>query len=188
MKRKLCVLLALLMPLALCGCGRRQASASVSLDQALSAVLESQTGLPALTRITPTDADFAAFLSGDYGIDLARVADGIIAYADGVEASEIVLLTLANEGDTFAVQTALMAYAQERAGMFDGYAPMQAAMARNAKTTVSGKTVALLICPDAEAAEQALLGCLGEEAGSGAEQPQQGIGVHGGCRAERHNA
>ena len=174
MKKKRCVLLALLLSLALYGCGRQQASASVLLNQALSAVLESQTDLPALTQLTPNDADFTAFLSGDYGIDPAGVSDGIIAYADGVEASEIILLTLTHEGDASAVQTALMAYAQERAGLFDGYAPVQAAMARNAKTTVSGKTVALLICPDAEAAEQALLGSLGEEAVSDVEQAATG--------------
>lgn len=161
MKKKLCFLLALL---SLCGCVREQASADLSPDQALSVILQSQAGLPELTQLTSKDGDFGVFLTDDYGVDPTKVADGVIAYADGVEASEFVLLTMKDEHDTLDTRNALMTYAQERAALFDGYAPAQAAMARGAKATVCGKIVALLICADASAAEQALLECLGKEA------------------------
>lgn len=170
MKKKPCFLLAMLIALSLCGCGRQRAEASLSPDQILSAVLRSQSGLPELTRLTPQDGDFALFLTDDYGIDPAKVADGIIAYADGVEASEIVLLTFKDEGDVSGVQTALMTYAQKRAGLFEGYAPVQAAMAGSAKAKAGGKMVALLICPDAASAEQAFLNCLGGHTNSDTEQ------------------
>lgn len=166
MKKKLCLLLTVLIALALCGCGGRQASADVSLEAIMASVMQSQPDLPAMTQLAPQDADFAAFLTGDYGIDPSKVMGGLIAYADGVEASEIVLLALAEEGDASAAQEALMEYAQRRAGLFDGYAPMQAAMARDARTIASGRVVALLICPDADSAEAALLKGLGEGAQS----------------------
>lgn len=175
MKRKLCFLLALCISLSLCGCGGRQASAHPSPEQVMSAILQSQSGLPALIQLTPEDGDFAAFLSNDYGIDPAKAEYGIIAYADGVEASEIVLLTLADEEDASAAQAALAAYAKERAGLFEGYAPVQAAMAGHARAIASGRQAALLICPDAAAAEEALMACLGGHADSADAQsaPEQ---------------
>lgn len=166
MKKKLCFLLIACFSLALCGCEGRQASADLSLEPIMASVMQSQIDLPAMMQVTSQDADFAAFLTGDYGIDPLKVLDGLVAYADGVEASEIVLLALAEERDAPAAQKALMEYAQRRARLFDGYAPMQAATARSARAIASGRYVALLICPDADAAEAALLNGFGEGAQS----------------------
>lgn len=190
MKKTLCFLLTLLISFGLCACERRQASADPSPEQILTSVVQSQSELPELIRLTPQDADFAAFLTGDYGIDPAKVADGIIAYADGVEASEIVLLALADAQNVAAARAALIAYAQERAGLFDGYAPAQAAMTKNAKAPASGRYVALLICPDPAAAEDAFLHCFREKADSNAvapgeptrtEDPQDSSRFHSGA-------
>lgn len=172
MNRKLCVLCLLSALLFLSGCARRQAAASLSPAQVASAMLLSQQNLPAITRLTPQDEDFAAFLSGDYGVDPSTVSDGAICYAEGVEASEIAVLTLTDEANIPDAQDALTAYARSRAALFEGYAPIQAAMAQNAKVAVSGRHIALIICPDTASAESAFQSGLGAAASSSADALQ----------------
>lgn len=92
--------------------------------------------------------------------------NGVICYADGVEASEIAVLELADEGDGKEVEEALMKYIQNRAGAFEGYAPQQAALVKNGIVEVNGRYIALLICREPSAAKEAFLNSFGK---SGAE-------------------
>lgn len=171
MKRILCSLLAVLLFSLLAGCAPTQA-AQISRTPAeiAAAIEESQTELPAFNRLSPKDDDFAVWLSDYYGILPEQAADGVICYSDGAEASEIVVLLLADEADVPAAEKTLLEYRQNRAGSFDGYAPQQAALVRNGVVAASGRYVSLMICPQPSAARAAFLDCFrGDpgQAGSG---------------------
>lgn len=86
----------------------------------------------------------------------------MICYADGVEASEIAVLVMKDEKNCKAAEEALNEYIQNRAGVFEGYAPQQAAMAKEGIVAVNGRYIALLICPEPQTAKEAFLGCFGK--------------------------
>lgn len=125
--------------------------------------MESQPELPELLQITPEDANFSTWLLNYYLIPSGQVEDGAIFYADGVEASEIAVLVLADEKNAETVETALGSYIENRASVFEGYAPQQAALAKDGIISVNGKYVALLICKDTSAAKAAFWDCFRED-------------------------
>lgn len=84
---------------------------------------------------------------------------GVVCYAEGVEASEIAILVLENESDAKEIEESLLAYIDNRAGVFEGYAPQQAALVKNGEVVVNGNYVALLICQDTSTAKKAFLSC-----------------------------
>lgn len=145
------------------GCSRQQPSETdMTLHEIAAAIAESQPDLPPLEEITAADADFSFWLSDYYSILAEQVTDGVIRYAEGVEASEIAVLLLAEEADCEAAEDALTQYIQNRAGVFEGYAPEQAAMVKNGMAAGNGRYLALLICPDSQAAKTAFSECFAE--------------------------
>lgn len=163
MKKCLCAILSLLVLLSSAGCGQKTAAdTSMTPSEMAKAIVESQTELPDLIQITSADADFSTWVSDYYQLPAEQVAGGAIFYADGVEASEIAVLSLADEKSAEAVKSALNQYIESRAGVFEGYAPRQAALAKGGSVSVNGKYAALLICGDTPAAEAAFLNCFGE--------------------------
>ena len=172
MKKVICYMIVLLLLLA--GCSRQEpADIGMPPDEITAAILNSQSGLPALIEVHAGEEDFSIFLSDYYSISPDSIADGIIHYADGVEASEIAVLVLNDEKDAKTVQSALDEYRQSRAGVFEGYAPQQAAMAQNGKAAVNGKYVVLLICPDPAAGQAAFLSCFGKQLPVSSSEPTQ---------------
>lgn len=93
MKKILYLILTLLLIFSIAGCSGQQTSQTdMSLDDMIGVIQLSQQELPELTNITPEDVDFTTWLSDYYFMQSEQVVDGVICYADGVEASEIAVL------------------------------------------------------------------------------------------------
>ena len=168
MKKLLCGILSFLISFSLAGCGQKQAAnTNMTPSEIAEVIFESQSGLPEFMQVTATDTDFSTWLSDYYLIPTEQVEDGVIYYADGVEASEITVLVLTDEKNAEAVQTALNKYIEGRAGVFEGYAPQQAAMAKEGIVAANGRYIVLLICPQPQSAKKAFLECFGKVTGSG---------------------
>ena len=167
MKRAFHFMLLFLLLFSLAGCSQQQEQeAEVKPIDIAAAIVKSQPGLPALVQVNPEDGDFATWLSDYYLLQAEKVKDGVICYADGVEASEIAVLKLENEKDCKEAQKALEEYIQNRANVFAGYAPQQAAMVKEAVVAARGGYIALMICPESQAAREAFLDCFDKQAES----------------------
>lgn len=167
MKKISCYLGVLLLLLALTACsGQQAAETSYTPAEIAEAINESQSELPALNPLTAEDEYFATYLSDFYLLDSEQVEDGAIYYADGVEASEIAVLVMKDQSKAETTRTQLLEYLTSRAGVFEGYAPQQAALVKDGVVTTNGKYVALLICADTESAQLAFANCFGENAPS----------------------
>lgn len=175
MKKLLCFILTLLLIFSIAGCSEQQTSETdMALNDMIGVIQLSQQELPGLTQITPEDVDFTTWLSDYYLIQSEQVTDGVICYADGVEASEIAVLVMADEKDCKEAEENLKEYIQNRAGVFEGYAPQQAAMVKAGVVVVNGRYIALLICPEPQTAEKAFLDCFGENAESSGTSEENG--------------
>ena len=179
MKKLLCFIFSFLLLLTLAGCSGEQASETdMTLDDIAAVIQNGQQELPELKRITSKDMDFTTWLSDYYLLEVEQVDGGVICYADGVEASEIAVLLMADEKDCKAAEEALNVYIQNRASVFEGYAPQQAAMVKSGIVSVKGRYIALLICPEPKAAEETFLSCFGkgiENSGNSAENEDSKI-------------
>ncbi|MDO4356782.1 MAG: DUF4358 domain-containing protein [Clostridia bacterium] len=165
MKRSMSILWIAVTLLSLTGCTQRRPSETDMTPEAIAdAIVESQQGLPTMRQIGSEDAEFDTWLSDCYGVRPECVSGGAIRYADGVEASEIAVFALKEERNAGEVEKALAEYIQRRADVFEGYAPQQAALARNGRTVINGRYVALLISPDPSAAREKFLECFEEGA------------------------
>lgn len=154
-------LAALFLPMMLLSaCGQKQiAESSLTPAEMSEAIISSQSELPTLSSILPGEDDFLFYLSNYYQIDSEQVEDGVICYAEGVEASEIAVLVLTDEPAANSARDTLATYLERRAGDFAGYAPAQAALAENGIAVANGRYAALLICEDTKAAQTAFLNC-----------------------------
>lgn len=149
---------------SLIGCSRQQVSETdMSPVDMAAAIRSSQKELPPLRQIASEDADFTTWLSDYYILQTDQVEDGVICYADGVEASEIAVLLMDDEKDCKAAEETLKEYIDNRAGVFEGYAPEQAALAKGGIVAVNGRYIALLICPEPQTAKEAFTGCFGHD-------------------------
>ena len=120
------LLLALLLCLTLAACGGEEPAptetASVTADQLARTVVEGQedlSGLPALEGEDLTD-HLSAFCG------LTDWEDGAVYAAGGMDAREITVVLLSDEGAAETAADALENYRLERQGDFFGYAPGQA--------------------------------------------------------------
>ena len=105
------------------------------------------------------DAEFEPYLSDYYGVEPGDVEDGYILCEAGVSALEVAVLRLKDGANTGQAVRALMDYIDRRAGAFAGYAPEQYAILEKSAAVSRGQYVALLICPDMDAAEKAFANC-----------------------------
>lgn len=168
MKKILSFILTFLLLFSLVGCSGQQASETDMVpDDIAAAIQKSQQELPDLIQIASEDTDFTTWLSDYYFLQTEQVSDGVICYADGVEASEIAVLLMSDEKDCKAAGEALNEYIQNRASVFEGYAPQQAAMVKEGIVARNGRYIALLICPEPQSAKEAFLDCFGKGAESG---------------------
>lgn len=167
MKKKLIRILygalMLSLGLSLSGCGSSAQEpdaepAGTALDMA-AAIIDSQKEFPLLEPLDWESDDFQAYLTNYYGLNEGILSDGVICYAGGVEASEIAVLALTDARNVGPAEDAFLEYIDARADDFTGYVPDQAAMVERGVVAVNGRFVALLICPDPEAARTAFLAC-----------------------------
>lgn len=185
MRKTISFIFTFMLLLSLAGCSRQRtaetdtASVDIAPADIAAAIAESQQELPDLVRITSEDAEFATWLSDYYFLQTEQVADGAICYAEGVEASEIAVLLLEDGKNSGVVQTALEEYIQNRAGVFEGYAPKQAALAKSGVVAVNGRYVALLICPDVQKAKEAFGDCFRRKE----EESENGLSDNSGIGA-----
>ena len=115
MKKLLCFIFSFLLLLTLAGCSGEQASETdMTLDDIAEVIQNGQQELPELKRITSKDMDFTTWLSDYYLLEVEQVDGGVICYADGVEASEIAVLLMADEKDCKAAEEALNVYIADR--------------------------------------------------------------------------
>lgn len=141
---------------------KQSVETNMTPNEIVIAIIESQTELPSLNQITSENEEFVTYLSDYYLIDSNTIENGAIYYADGVEASEIAVLILKDEKNSETIKTILADYIQNRAGIFEGYAPEQSAMIKKSEIVVNGKYIALLICKDTGTAKTAFLNCFEE--------------------------
>lgn len=167
MKKLLCYFFTFLLLLSITGCSKQQVSETdMAPDDIATVIQQSQQELPELKRIISEDTDFTTWLSDYYLLQAEQVADGVICYADGVEASEIAVLAMTDEKNCKSAEKVLNEYIRNRVGVFEGYAPQQAAMAKEGIVVVNGRYIALLICPKPQMAKEAFLSCFGKNAKS----------------------
>lgn len=160
MKKIPCYILTILIVFSFTGCAKQRSSETEMTAYEIAAVImDSQPQLPSLTSITAENDNFTTWLSDYYFVQDGQVEDGVICYADGVEASEIAVLVLPDEKSCRDVKESLEEYIQNRADVFGGYAPQQAALASGGIVAVNGRYIALLICEDTSAARMAFLSC-----------------------------
>ena len=132
---------------SLAGCGKKQSTeTNMTSKEIAQAIIDGQSELSKLDQITSKDQEFASYISNDYQIRTEQIEDGTVCYADGANANEIAVFVLKEKEDSETVQKALEEYIQNRAGVFEGYAPQQAAMVKDGMVVENGKYVALLIC------------------------------------------
>ena len=164
MRRALCVVLCVLL---LSSCAPRQGievppSGPAPADIA-AAVAERQATLPAMEALGPGDDAFSGYLEDYYQLDAAELEDGAVRFAAGAQASEIAVLLFSTQEGAENASAALEDYLERRTGEFTGYAPQQAALAEDGRALCQGCYAALLICPDADGAEEVFFACLNGE-------------------------
>ena len=164
MKRKTPILLlTLLFSLVLAACGGQEAAApdpaDVTAAELARTVAESQedlAGLPALEGEDLTD-HLSAFCG------LTDWEDGAVYAAGGMDAREITVVLLSDEGAAETAADTLENYRLERQGDFFGYAPEEADRLDRAVVLQRGQYAALLVCDDPEAARESFDACLAGE-------------------------
>ncbi len=147
-------------------CAERSGTPEPSAEQLAAAVLASQDGTPPLYTVRYGEDGFEDY-AALYVEDVAAVADGVICYPYGVDATELAVLRFA---DTEAAETAeesMEDYLLSRASAFEGYAPEQAALVEGGRVVCDGRTVLLAIFGDADAAVAAFEACMDGAAPSG---------------------
>lgn len=160
MRKIQCYVAMLLLIFSFTACTQQQSlETRCTPAEIAEAVINSQSAIPALSKLIYGDEGFDAYLSDYYLLDSEKVKEGVICYAEGVEASEIAVLVLGDESDAKLIEKSLLAYVENRSGVFDGYAPQQAALVKNGDVVVNGKYVALLICQDTSVAKTAFFNC-----------------------------
>lgn len=158
LQKCMAVLVAGVLALSLVSCGGGEASPYTPEEMA-RVIMATQPELPALTPIVAGDEDFTFYLENSYLIDPQSVEAGAICYPMGFDASEVTVLRLGQAADVSQAESALLAYIGNRRRAFAGYAPEEEALAGQGVVEVHGRYVALLICADTAAAQQAFLAC-----------------------------
>ena len=147
--------------LLLASCGKQeqeQAETGWSEAQMARVIWDSQPDLACQTLLYG-ETDFDSYLADVYRIDPPDVAGGAVLYAGGVSAQEIAVLRLGGDADIQAAVDALENYIFAREGAFEGYAPEQYAILKQSAAAERGRYIALLICPDQNAARDAFAAC-----------------------------
>ena len=101
-----------------------------------------------------------------------QMARAILA-AGGASAQEIAVLRLAEQADSDGAADALRAYLEARAGDFTGYLPEEAALLEDGAVVARGDWLALLVCGDTAAAEEAFSACFTQAPPAEETAPQE---------------
>lgn len=101
-----------------------------------------------------------------------QMARAILA-AGGASAQEIAVLRLTEQADSDGAADALHAYLEARTGDFTGYLPEEAALLEDGAVVARGDWLALLVCGDTAAAEEAFSACFTQAPPAEETAPQE---------------
>ncbi len=155
MQRAKLVLVLLLVALGITACGEKSSFLNGTPLQIAEEILKGQDDSPPVTWITPQDDIFSSYLMENYGLDDSTWEDGAVGYAEGIHANEVAIIKLKNDANMEAAQNALTNYIQNRINSFNGYAPKEAVLLKQATIAIHGQYLALLICQDIPSAQAA---------------------------------
>jgi len=158
-KRTGICLLCLLCLLTACGRKEVQETTDWTAEEMVRSVLDSQETVEETRAVVWGDALFDTYAADYYGLRPEEIVDGAVEYAGGVSALEVAVVRLADGADSDGAVETLTEYIDSRTGAFAGYAPEQHAILEESRAVGRGQYVALLICPDADAAEAAFNAC-----------------------------
>lgn len=161
--KPLVCLTACLYLLTSCGGDPEPIETDLSPAQMAAAIINSQDYEQDFIFATPGQDIYELLISASYAVPDGYITDGAICYLDGVEASEIAVLSVDNEDHMAEVQACLSEYLLGRAASFTGYAPKQAAMAEAGVVESIGNYAVMLICEDPTGARDAFLDCFDPE-------------------------
>ncbi len=122
-------------------------------------ILSSQPGDESMQLLELQDEQFIQYVFDFYSIYPETLLGGSILFADGMKAREIAVMIFSEESKAEQAVDTLENYIDTRQGDFVGYAPDQAELMDDARVVISGNTVALIICEDPQAAEDAFVAC-----------------------------
>ena len=145
MPKQLLCALVLAMALTACGGADEPVDTQWTPAQMAQALWNSQPAAEVL-EILPGDEMYPVFLEERYGLAAEDVVDGAVFASADVAAQEFAVLRLSDTADEAAVQAALEAYLAERAAVFYGYLPDEAALLEASEVVVRGRYAALLAC------------------------------------------
>lgn len=141
---------------------RTSTETDMTPSEIAASIIESQPEIKELLSLTKSDEEFHSYLTDYYMIDSSLIEDGVILYADGVDANEIAVFVLKDKKDANTIKEKLTKYIENRAKVFEGYAPVQAAMVKKGEIVINGNYLVLLICEDTKKAKDAFLNCFKE--------------------------
>lgn len=148
-----------------CGGPDKPAETSLSSQEIAAVIINSQNSDKQFFLEKPDGNLFDTYITGSYQIPEDYISDGAVCYLGGIEAAEIAVLKLSDPSHVEEVEDLFEVYLDNRAAAFNGYAPSQAAMAKDGKVESEGNYVALLICEYPAHAAEAFHDCF--ELGAG---------------------
>ncbi len=144
-------------------CSEQQTTTEYSPRELAEVMLATQSDLPDIYPIPPSDDFFDEYLNTYYSISSNGLSDGIICYPNAALANEIAILIYEDESIAETAQQALDEYIEKRAEDFIGYLPEQAFLAEQGEVVRRGGYVALMIGDDSEAMSEKFFECFTSE-------------------------
>lgn len=168
----------MLLMLAACNAAETDVQTDWTARQMAAAIRDAGTQLDG-TEILPGDELYETYITDNYCLDASEIEDAAIWAAGGMSAQEVAVFRLTDSASAENATETLQTYLENRTGAFTGYLPEEAALLENGQIALRGNCIALMVCEDAEAAQNAFDRCFSEEppadipAASESGQPEQ---------------
>lgn len=152
-------LLLCLLFLLTVGCRNKEANENnIDMSALRQNMLGADTSLPEMSCITSDDdnaADNLVYLAENLNYDM--VDSYFYAYSKTGTAHEIAVICATNSDNVSVIKQSLEAHLETREHTFQYYAPEQVSSAQNAIVITKGNYVAMIMCDDQEAVENAFI-------------------------------
>ena len=153
MKKKICLLMALVLGLSLCACGKGQeAQKPFPPAETTQALMESGAYTEQLEKL---DLDIAVMMFW-LGGEVSDYAGSEIYYSTGATAEIAAVISVADESKVSEVEQALKVWVESQIEAEKTYRPAEAAKLEEAIIEVRGASVALAVAADREKAAAVL--------------------------------
>lgn len=148
-KRAVCLILAALMMISVCGCtsssGPDPDEPSVDLELMVQAMMDVDTTLPEMVTRSSGDDDAKDSFFYLSDLDYSKVEEYFYAFADAGTAEEIAVVKLKDRSDAAAMMESLHKHVEARRGTFEEYDPEQVPLTQNAVVIREGRYVTLIV-------------------------------------------